>query len=63
MRVLGPAQMLEIFGRIFNQSFIKRPQIHGRMPERILTEKMVKVPVDKLPVKTIIVGNKHWPTF
>ena len=29
------------------------------MAERILTGKMMKVPVDELPIKTVVIGDKH----
>src|SRR5208282_2728412 len=44
---------------VLRHSLVERAEIMGTMPEGVLAEKMMKVPVDELPVKTVVVGDEH----
>ena len=54
MGVLRLAKVLEAGKRVFDHSFVERAEIRGTVPEGILAEEVVKVPVDELPVETVI---------
>src|SRR5207248_4893281 len=59
VRVFRPSEVFEILREIPNHSFVKRTKISGRIAERILGQKMVEIPIDELPVVTIVVGDEH----
>ena len=59
----GSSQVFEILGGIFDHSLVKRAQIRGTMPKRILPQKMMKIIVDELPVKTVIIRNENQPAI
>src|SRR5450830_688491 len=53
--------MLEVFTRIFDNSFVQRTKIRRAKAEWIVAGEMVKVPVYELPIKAVVIGNEHWP--
>ena len=58
MRVFCFPEMLEVFERIPDQSFVKGAEIHRGKTERVAAHEMVKVPVDELPIEAVVVGYK-----
>ena len=54
--------MLEVDEHVLGHAFVERTEIRGTMPEGVLVEEVVEVPVDELPVETVVVGNEHRTT-
>ena len=63
MSVFRFSQMLEIDKRILLHALVQRSQIRRAEPERVLSNKVVEVPVDKLPIESVVVGNEHVATI
>src|SRR5262245_27178542 len=51
--------MLKVYEGVFLQTLVERPQIRRAEAERIIAGKVVKVPVDELPIESVVVGNEH----
>lgn len=59
MAMPGLAQSLEIDTHILLHPLVERPQVGGTVAKGIPALEVVEVPVDELPVKAVVVGNKH----
>ena len=57
--VLGSAKMLEVDEGVFLHTLIERTEICGTEAEGVGSHEMMEVPIDELPVETVIVGNEH----
>ena len=53
------SQMLEIDKGVVLKPFVQRSQVCGTETKRIFADEVVKVPVDKLPIESIIVRNEQ----
>ncbi len=55
--------MLKVLKHVFNHTFIQRTQISRTESKGIFIKKMNKIPIDKLPIKSIVVTEKHRAWF
>ena|SRR5215475_2763978 len=63
MCVGGPTQMLEVLEGVPDNSFVQRAKVRARMAEWITACEVPEVPVNKLPIETVVVANEKCATF
>ena len=63
VRVWGLAQVFEVGEGVFHEPFVERAEVGGTVTEGILTDEVVEVPVDELPVEAVVVGNEVGTPF
>ena len=57
------SQVFEVYKGILLKTFVERTKIGRAKAEGVLTREMVEVPVDKLPVESIIVRYEYHSPF
>ena len=58
VRVGRFAEVFEVRECVLLHSFVERAEVGRTMAERVLAEEMVEVPVDELPIETVVVGDE-----
>ena len=53
--VPGLSEVLEILEEILHCSLVKRSQVRGGKAKRISAKEVMEIPIDELPIKTVIV--------
>ncbi len=53
------AKVFEVFECVFDEALVYGAEVGRAVAEWVLSEKVVEIPVDKLPVEAIVVGNEH----
>lgn len=53
------SKMLEVYERIFLHALVQRSEICRAETEGVFTDEVVEVPVDELPIESIIVRDEH----
>lgn len=61
MRMTGLPQVLERLECVLCQALVQRTPILGAETKRILPSEVVKVPVNKAPIESVVVGNEELP--
>jgi hypothetical protein len=59
----GPAQVLKILEHVLNHSLVQRAEVRARMAKRVSTREVPEIPVDELPIETIVVTHEQCSAF
>ncbi len=62
MAVPGAPQMFKVLKRVFDETFIKTAEIGGGKSKRIFPGEMMEIPIDELPVESVVVRDKQHPS-
>ena len=49
---------LKFLFEVLHQALVERPEVRRRVPEGVLAQERVEVPVDELPVEAVVVGDE-----
>lgn len=63
VRMLRFTEMFEIHEGVLLHPFVERSEICRAEAEWIFTDEVMKVPVDKLPIESVVVRDKHRTTL
>ena len=53
------SEVLKVHKHALFHSFVERAQIYRTESEWVASEKVVKIPVDELPIEAVVVGDEH----
>ena len=51
--------MLEVDKRVLLHAFVERAKVRGTETEGVAPGKVMEVPIDELPIESVVVGDKH----
>jgi hypothetical protein len=63
MCVCGPAQVLKILEHVLDHSRVQQAEVRARMAKRVSTREVPEIPVDELPIETIVVTHEQSSAF
>jgi hypothetical protein len=59
VRVFRSSEVFEILREIANHSLVERTKVGGRIPEGVLGQKVMEIPIDELPVIASVKTYKY----
>lgn len=58
MGVPGFSEVFEVRRGVLDDALVERSEVHGAVAEGVSFEEVMEVPVDELPIETVVVGDE-----